>query len=147
MVRMQVMHKVLKHLLVWCGCGICMGWFLVLWVPNNLETLIFLFPHDIWLQNERELKRERRKQSNRESARRSRLRKQVWLTPSDYHLTEEVLVFGELLSCLSPCWWCVCLSFLIFLLQLFLCTGWGWGTSGQSSSTKCWEYDSQIWDK
>lgn len=28
-------------------------------------------------QNERELKRERRKQSNRESARRSRLRKQV----------------------------------------------------------------------
>ncbi|CAK8544884.1 unnamed protein product [Lathyrus sativus] len=30
-----------------------------------------------WLQNERELKRERRKQSNRESARRSRLRKQA----------------------------------------------------------------------
>ncbi|XP_042751895.2 bZIP transcription factor 16-like isoform X2 [Lactuca sativa] len=31
----------------------------------------------IWLQDERELKRQRRKQSNRESARRSRLRKQV----------------------------------------------------------------------
>ncbi|XP_065042024.1 bZIP transcription factor 1-B-like isoform X2 [Musa acuminata AAA Group] len=32
---------------------------------------------EIWLQDERELKRQRRKQSNRESARRSRLRKQV----------------------------------------------------------------------
>lgn len=32
---------------------------------------------DIWLQDERELKRQRRKQSNRESARRSRLRKQA----------------------------------------------------------------------
>ncbi|GAB4861643.1 Common plant regulatory factor [Ancistrocladus abbreviatus] len=32
---------------------------------------------EAWLQNERELKRERRKQSNRESARRSRLRKQA----------------------------------------------------------------------
>ncbi|XVF80173.1 hypothetical protein PTKIN_Ptkin15bG0049700 [Pterospermum kingtungense] len=32
---------------------------------------------EVWLQNERELKRERRKQSNRESARRSRLRKQA----------------------------------------------------------------------
>lgn len=32
---------------------------------------------ETWLQNERELKRERRKQSNRESARRSRLRKQA----------------------------------------------------------------------
>ncbi|XP_022737381.1 bZIP transcription factor 16-like isoform X2 [Durio zibethinus] len=31
----------------------------------------------LWLQDERELKRQRRKQSNRESARRSRLRKQV----------------------------------------------------------------------
>ncbi|KAK7292761.1 hypothetical protein RJT34_15614 [Clitoria ternatea] len=36
-----------------------------------------LLPPDAWLQNERELKRERRKQSNRESARRSRLRKQA----------------------------------------------------------------------
>ncbi|KAI3449241.1 hypothetical protein Pfo_005906 [Paulownia fortunei] len=34
-------------------------------------------PNEAWLQNERELKRERRKQSNRESARRSRLRKQA----------------------------------------------------------------------
>ncbi|CAL9050774.1 unnamed protein product [Musa banksii] len=34
-------------------------------------------PSDIWLQDERELKRQRRKQSNRESARRSRLRKQA----------------------------------------------------------------------
>ncbi|XP_047340815.1 G-box-binding factor 3-like isoform X3 [Impatiens glandulifera] len=32
---------------------------------------------ETWLQNEKELKRERRKQSNRESARRSRLRKQA----------------------------------------------------------------------
>nr|KYP34609.1 Transcription factor HBP-1a [Cajanus cajan] len=31
----------------------------------------------VWLQDERELKRQRRKQSNRESARRSRLRKQA----------------------------------------------------------------------
>ncbi|KAL8494990.1 hypothetical protein ACS0TY_019235 [Phlomoides rotata] len=34
-------------------------------------------PNESWLQNEGELKRERRKQSNRESARRSRLRKQA----------------------------------------------------------------------
>ncbi|XP_057780345.1 LOW QUALITY PROTEIN: common plant regulatory factor 1-like [Salvia miltiorrhiza] len=34
-------------------------------------------PNESWMQNERELKRERRKQSNRESARRSRLRKQA----------------------------------------------------------------------
>ncbi|CAL9084014.1 unnamed protein product [Musa textilis] len=34
-------------------------------------------PSDLWLQDERELKRQRRKQSNRESARRSRLRKQA----------------------------------------------------------------------
>lgn len=31
----------------------------------------------MWIQDERELKRQRRKQSNRESARRSRLRKQA----------------------------------------------------------------------
>ncbi|GAB2291066.1 Common plant regulatory factor [Dionaea muscipula] len=36
-----------------------------------------LMSSEAWLQNERELKRERRKQSNRESARRSRLRKQA----------------------------------------------------------------------
>jgi plant G-box-binding factor len=34
-------------------------------------------PTELWLQDERELKRQRRKQSNRESARRSRLRKQA----------------------------------------------------------------------
>lgn len=34
-------------------------------------------PSQLWLQDERELKRQRRKQSNRESARRSRLRKQA----------------------------------------------------------------------
>ncbi|XP_010544786.1 PREDICTED: G-box-binding factor 3 isoform X2 [Tarenaya hassleriana] len=36
-----------------------------------------IVPSESWLQNDRELKRERRKQSNRESARRSRLRKQA----------------------------------------------------------------------
>uniref|UniRef100_A0A0A9DXX0 BZIP domain-containing protein n=1 Tax=Arundo donax TaxID=35708 RepID=A0A0A9DXX0_ARUDO len=34
-------------------------------------------PAEQWVQDERELKRQRRKQSNRESARRSRLRKQA----------------------------------------------------------------------
>ncbi|KAL6575670.1 Disordered region downstream of MFMR [Orobanche hederae] len=34
-------------------------------------------PNEAWMQDERDLKRERRKQSNRESARRSRLRKQA----------------------------------------------------------------------
>ncbi|XP_050237834.1 common plant regulatory factor 1-like isoform X2 [Mercurialis annua] len=36
-----------------------------------------VLPPEVWVHNERELKRERRKQSNRESARRSRLRKQA----------------------------------------------------------------------
>ncbi|XP_039027366.1 common plant regulatory factor 1-like isoform X2 [Hibiscus syriacus] len=36
-----------------------------------------VMPTEVWMQNERELKRERRKQSNRESAKRSRLRKQA----------------------------------------------------------------------
>ncbi|KAI3979294.1 hypothetical protein MKX01_007770 [Papaver californicum] len=40
---------------------------------SKLEGL----PSDLWVKSERELKRERRKQSNRESARRSRLRKQA----------------------------------------------------------------------
>ncbi|GFP91949.1 common plant regulatory factor 1 [Phtheirospermum japonicum] len=43
--------------------------------PTNVP--IQSMPNETWLQNERELKRERRKQSNRESARRSRLRKQA----------------------------------------------------------------------
>ncbi|XP_017635170.1 G-box-binding factor 3-like isoform X1 [Gossypium arboreum] len=42
--------------------------------PTNVPRVM---PSEIWLQKERELKRERRKQSNRESARRSRLRKQA----------------------------------------------------------------------
>lgn len=36
-----------------------------------------VLPPEVWVQNDREVKRERRKQSNRESARRSRLRKQA----------------------------------------------------------------------
>ncbi|XP_077230724.1 bZIP transcription factor 1-B-like [Tasmannia lanceolata] len=46
-------------------------------VPTNLMDLRDGVPSDLWLQDERELKRQRRKQSNRESARRSRLRKQA----------------------------------------------------------------------
>ncbi|KAJ0739959.1 putative transcription factor bZIP family [Helianthus annuus] len=41
------------------------------------STTLAMVPGEALLQNERELKRERRKQSNRESARRSRLRKQA----------------------------------------------------------------------
>ncbi|XP_062090589.1 common plant regulatory factor 1-like [Humulus lupulus] len=44
--------------------------------PGFNQTCTVL-PSDSWVQNDRELKRERRKQSNRESARRSRLRKQA----------------------------------------------------------------------
>ncbi|XP_069147939.1 transcriptional activator TAF-1 isoform X2 [Solanum lycopersicum] len=44
---------------------------------NGGSPLSPALPNDTWLQNERELKREKRKQSNRESARRSRLRKQA----------------------------------------------------------------------
>ncbi|WOL14690.1 G-box-binding factor 3-like isoform X3 [Canna indica] len=47
-------------------------------------------PTEVWMQDERELKRERRKQSNRESARRSRLRKQAE--------TEELALKVETLS-------------------------------------------------
>ncbi|KAL8554190.1 hypothetical protein ACS0TY_002412 [Phlomoides rotata] len=46
--------------------------------PCGLDVKpIMNVPGEAWLQNERELKQERRKQSNRESARRSRLRKQA----------------------------------------------------------------------
>lgn len=45
--------------------------------PTNGSPLSPALPNETWLQNERELKREKRKQSNRESARRSRLRKQA----------------------------------------------------------------------
>ncbi|THU48781.1 hypothetical protein C4D60_Mb06t02630 [Musa balbisiana] len=46
-------------------------------VPSTLVGGNEKVASEIWLQDERELKRQRRKQSNRESARRSRLRKQV----------------------------------------------------------------------
>ncbi|RWR75097.1 bZIP transcription factor 16 isoform X2 [Cinnamomum micranthum f. kanehirae] len=45
--------------------------------PAHLNGSQDVFPPELWLQDERELKRQRRKQSNRESARRSRLRKQA----------------------------------------------------------------------
>lgn len=49
--------------------------------PNSTaditSPIVALMPDESLLQNDRELKREKRKQSNRESARRSRLRKQV----------------------------------------------------------------------
>ncbi|XP_058078706.1 bZIP transcription factor 1-B-like [Magnolia sinica] len=46
-------------------------------VPTSLLGSRDGVPTELWLQDERELKRQRRKQSNRESARRSRLRKQA----------------------------------------------------------------------
>lgn len=45
--------------------------------PSDVPSLGPPMPNEAWTQNERELKREKRKQSNRESARRSRLRKQA----------------------------------------------------------------------
>lgn len=45
--------------------------------PTTPSQACAIIPSEAWLQNERELKKERRKQSNRESARRSRLRKQA----------------------------------------------------------------------
>nr|XP_009788650.1 PREDICTED: transcriptional activator TAF-1-like isoform X2 [Nicotiana sylvestris]XP_016483466.1 PREDICTED: transcriptional activator TAF-1-like isoform X2 [Nicotiana tabacum] len=45
--------------------------------PTNVSRISPAVPGEVWLQNEREIKREKRKQSNRESARRSRLRKQA----------------------------------------------------------------------
>ncbi|XP_057869014.1 bZIP transcription factor 16 isoform X1 [Cryptomeria japonica] len=48
-------------------------------VPTNTQLIPGRdgLPSELWVQDERELKRQRRKQSNRESARRSRLRKQA----------------------------------------------------------------------
>lgn len=43
----------------------------------SIQQPSMLIPEETWFHNERELKREKRKQSNRESARRSRLRKQA----------------------------------------------------------------------
>lgn len=54
-------------------------------VPFPSQVSVFL------LQNERELKRERRKQSNRESARRSRLRKQVWFNKREIEALSDIL--------------------------------------------------------
>ncbi|XP_043687320.1 G-box-binding factor 3-like isoform X1 [Telopea speciosissima] len=45
--------------------------------PGVVVPACDALPSELWVQDERELKRERRKQSNRESARRSRLRKQA----------------------------------------------------------------------
>lgn len=57
-------------------------------------------PPEMWLQDEREVKRQRRKQSNRESARRSRLRKQAECeelgTRVDALLQENAALRGEL---------------------------------------------------
>lgn len=46
-------------------------------VPAVAAPMVPGAPSELWMQDERELKRQRRKQSNRESARRSRLRKQA----------------------------------------------------------------------
>ncbi|KAG5009112.1 hypothetical protein AAZX31_07G058500 [Glycine max] len=64
-----------------------------------------IVPNETCLQNERELKRERRKQSNRESARRSRLRKQAeteelarkvdMLTAENVSLKSEIIQLTE----------------------------------------------------
>ncbi|KAL8138520.1 hypothetical protein V2J09_004521 [Rumex salicifolius] len=45
--------------------------------PSTKANPVAVVSSEAWIHNERELKRERRKQSNRESARRSRLRKQA----------------------------------------------------------------------
>ncbi|KAK3005363.1 hypothetical protein RJ639_015466 [Escallonia herrerae] len=63
-----------------------------------------VIPNEAWLQNERELKRERRKQSNRESARRSRLRKQAEaeeLAIKVESLTAENMTLKSEISCLA----------------------------------------------
>ncbi|XP_042066616.1 common plant regulatory factor 1-like isoform X3 [Salvia splendens] len=59
-------------------------------ISSPASVPLHSIPNDNWMQNERELKRERRKQSNRESARRSRLRKQAE--------TEELAVKVEALT-------------------------------------------------
>ncbi|XP_050114287.1 common plant regulatory factor 1-like isoform X1 [Malus sylvestris] len=45
--------------------------------PTSVPQSCAVLPPETWIHNDREIKRERRKQSNRESARRSRLRKQA----------------------------------------------------------------------
>ncbi|KAE8685134.1 G-box binding factor 3, putative isoform 2 [Hibiscus syriacus] len=56
--------------------------------PTNVPCGVM--PPGVWMQNERELKRERRKQSNRESARRSRLRKQEGLKAAQLGQVQEI---------------------------------------------------------
>ncbi|KAE9463099.1 hypothetical protein C3L33_04990, partial [Rhododendron williamsianum] len=65
--------------------GVNVGATMALELPNANAT-------EVWLQNERELKRERRKQSNRESARRSRLRRQEKLKDAQGGRTELVIL-------------------------------------------------------
>ncbi|CAK8560741.1 unnamed protein product [Lathyrus sativus] len=74
-------------------------------VPTGAPQPCGVLPPEPWMQNERELKRERRKQSNRESARRSRLRKQAEaeelarrvdaLTAENLALKSEINEFAE----------------------------------------------------
>ncbi|XP_024997024.1 common plant regulatory factor 1-like isoform X3 [Cynara cardunculus var. scolymus] len=56
---------------------------------NMTSSFVPLIPNENLLQNDRELKRERRKQSNRESARRSRLRKQEKLKNTERGVMED----------------------------------------------------------
>jgi plant G-box-binding factor len=64
-------------------------------------------PTELWLHDERELKRQRRKQSNRESARRSRLRKQAECeeleTRVDTLTVENVTLRAELTRVTEEC--------------------------------------------
>ncbi|KAL1333131.1 hypothetical protein AAHE18_11G078000 [Arachis hypogaea] len=61
---------------------------------NAATALQPVLPAEAWMQNERELKRERRKQSNRDSARRSRLRKQEKLKNAQMVQTEGIILKG-----------------------------------------------------
>ncbi|KAL1370787.1 hypothetical protein AAHE18_01G085100 [Arachis hypogaea] len=61
---------------------------------NAATALQPVLPAEAWMQNERELKRERRKQSNRDSARRSRLRKQEKLKIVQMVQTEGIILKG-----------------------------------------------------
>ncbi|TYH44702.1 hypothetical protein ES332_D11G213100v1 [Gossypium tomentosum] len=67
-----------KPVVPWCPCSATGA---AKMRPNVSGAVAAAAPgvvmHDQWIQDERELKRQKRKQSNRESARRSRLRKQA----------------------------------------------------------------------
>lgn len=63
-------------------CGRCPGGPMTAELVPSSQNMSLIghpdsLPTELWLQDERELKKQRRKQSNRESARRSRLRKQA----------------------------------------------------------------------